>query len=231
MFICAAHKALDLTAFNRLYAYPVEPVISSDRLIILDSGAFALSQSKKQMDADYMYRLAAHYERFKQHRNVHCIAPDVFKNPAKSLQQFRYFRETYSDVPVCPVLQSRSKQIDLFCMKKQIDEYFRLSSSNPRFICLSNHKFEPLKQHRELSYLLEQIRLKFKQAWVHVLGAGYSHNNVKDWLAVGVDSVDSISYYTDAQQNLRWLEHSYGHEASGLPFAELALENARVANT
>lgn len=228
MFVCAAHKALNLRAFNRLYAFPVVPDLAGDNMVILDSGAFALSKSKKQMDADYIDALAAHYRKFLTRKNVYAVAPDVFKNPAQSLKQYRDFISRH-DVLVAPVLQFPGSAIDLFNVKKQVQAYGGLSKSG--LVCISNNKFCPLKQHKELSYITDLVRQAFGSVWVHVLGAGYSHNNVKDWLKTGVNSIDSISYYTDAQHKLRWLPHSYQHEASALPFAALAIENATVANT
>jgi len=228
MFICAAHKQLDLTQLPRLYAYPTKPDLSGDKMIILDSGAFALSKSKKRMDAEYMQCLADHYRRYSTRENVYAIAPDVFKNPVKSLQQFRYFSAEYPDIDIAPVIQFNNRTIDLFNAKKQIDAYSQYSKS--KLVCISNNKFKPLTQHNDLRRITDFIRARFGNVWVHVLGAGYSHNNVRDWLKTGVNSIDSISYYTDAQNKLAWLPHSYQHESSALPFTELAMHNAKLAN-
>lgn len=229
MFVCAAHKSLNLQKFNRLYAFPTVPDLAGDNMVILDSGAFALSKSGKKMNADYMQRLADHYRHYQTRDNVFCIAPDVFKNSFLSVRQYQNFIADFADVPVCPVVQFKSSTIDLFSTKKQIDSYAQMRQS--RFVAISNNAFCPLKQHKELSYITDYIRRRFGSVWVHVLGAGYSHNNVKDWLKTGVNSIDSISYYTDAQHNMRWLAHSYNHEISQLDFKTLAIENARVANT
>jgi len=228
MFVCAAHKSLDLRDFDRLYAYPNKPDLSGDCLVILDSGAFALSKSKHKMDERYMHDLAEHYSQYMIRNHVYAIAPDVFKNSYKSIQQFQYFIEKYPDIQVAPVIQFFSSTIDLFNAKKQIDKYSTLSNS--KLVCISNNSFCPINQYRELSYIVSCIRQKFNDVWVHVLGAGYSHNNVKDWLKTGVNSVDSISYYTDAQYNLAWIPHSYQQEISELSFDELAIHNANVAN-
>ncbi len=228
MYVCAAHKSLNLSGFNRLYAYPAIPDLSGEEMVILDSGAFALSKSKKQMDAEYIDTLAQHYRQFLGRENVYAIAPDVFKNRIKSMRQYELFTEQYRDIPICPVIQFSNSTIDLFNAKKQIDHYAAIKKS--RLVCLSNNRFNPVSQSQSLRFIVDYIRKHFGNVWVHVLGAGYSYNNVQDWMKTGVNSVDSISYYTDAQHNLRWLPYSYGHESSNIPFSKLALINAQVAN-
>lgn len=228
MFITASNKKLDLLRFNRLYAFPTVPILDAKHKIILDSGAFGLSKSGGKMDANYMLKLAEHYKKYGNQSNVFCISPDVFKNPAQSIKQYKEFIHKYS-IKIVPVLQFKSKEIDLFNIKKQIDEYSHLSNS--KMICISNNKFNPVKQSRELKYIVEKIRLKFDDIWIHVLGAGYSHNNVKDWMKLGVNSIDSISYYTDAQHGLAWKKDSYQTETSEIDFVRLALHNANMANT
>ena len=83
MFILSSNKKLEpeLSGFDRLYAYPNIPNITPEHMIILDSGAFALSCKKQKMDNEYIQQLAKHYEQYVQHKNVYFIAPDVFKFP------------------------------------------------------------------------------------------------------------------------------------------------------
>ena len=227
MFITASNKKLDLLRFNRLYAFPTPPILDSKHKIILDSGAFGLSKSGGKMDAVYMLKLAEHYKKYGNQSNVFCIAPDVFKSPAQSIKQYKEFMNKYN-IKIAPVLQFKYQNIDLFDIKKQINEYSRLSNS--RMVCISNNKFNPIKQGAELKYIVEKIRLKFDDVWIHVLGAGYSHNNVKDWMKLGVNSMDSISYYTDAQAGLAWKANSYQTEPNSCKFRELATHNAMMAN-
>lgn len=224
MYVCASHKELDLRKFNRLYSFPNIPVLDDHNRIILDSGAFGLSKSGRAMDDEYIASLASHYKQYAKQDNVFCIAPDVFKNPALSMRQYEHFRSAHN-VNVVPVLQFHSKNIDLFSAKKQIHYYSQYSRG---MICISNNKFDPVKQKKELIYLVVEIKKLF--SLIHVLGAGYSHNNVKDWLRLGVNSIDSISYYTDAQAGIAWVRDSYKTEASSLTFKDLAIYNASVAN-
>jgi hypothetical protein len=229
MFILSANKLLnpELRDFNRLYAYPTIPDLDDEKTILLDSGAYMLSMQRRVMTLGYIDKLAAHYQHYAISDNIHCIAPDCFKNPVVSIRQYRHFVDNYS-VPIAPVLQFVSSEIDLFNTKKQIDTYARLSKS--RMICLSNNKFNPVKQSRELLHIVDNIRRKFSNTHIHVLGAGYNHNNVKDWMKLGIDSMDSVSYYTDAQHRLAWRRNSYETQASDLSFKEIALHNARTAN-
>ncbi|MCK4499885.1 hypothetical protein KAU11_05265, partial [Candidatus Babeliales bacterium] len=110
-----------------------------------------------------------------------------------------------------------------------IDEYSKISKS--KMICISNNKFNPIKQSNELLYIIERIKLNFADVWIHVLGAGYNHNNVKDWSELGIDSIDSISYYTDAQHKIAWKLDSYQTKSSTLSFEQLAIYNAEIANS
>lgn len=223
MFVCCYNKRLkrELLDFNRLYAYPNEPDIN-DKMVILDSGAFHLSKSGKRMDDKYIDSLATHYKRFHQFKNVHCIAPDTFKNPFDSMRKYKEFKEKYPNISICPVIQSKSSNIDIFDIKKQIKFY-----DDHEFICFSNNKFDPVKQKQELKYIRGLIPDK---TWVHVLGAGYSHNNVKDWVKLGYNSIDSVSYYTDAESKIKWVKNSYNTEPSVYEFKKTALFNAKIAN-
>jgi len=231
MFIASTQMSLssDLLHYNRLYAYPNIPEISDTPIIILDSGAFALSMRKGYMDAEYIEKLAAHYQGYDHLDNIYCVAPDVFKNPYISMKQYKDFVEKYT-INAVPVLQFSSPQPDLFKVKKQIDFYHRLNE-DIKMMCLSNHKFNPVKQYKELQFIVNIIRETFNEnILIHVLGAGYNHLDVLDWLKIGVDSLDSISYYTDAQQHQKWVKGSYKVEHSDLPFKDLALLNLKIAN-
>ena len=43
-------------------------------------------------------------------------------------------------------------------------------------------------------YMKEELRVD----WIHILGAGWSLQDIKDWQDVGYyDSMDSIAYYTE----------------------------------
>jgi hypothetical protein len=228
MYVCAAHKVLDISSFNRLYAYPNIPLLDDNHRIILDSGAFGLSKSGRSMDESHIAKLAKHYETYGKKANVFCIAPDVFKNATLSMRQYKDFIAKYEKIKIVPVIQFVSSYIDFFSIKKQVTAYQKITNS--RMICISNNKFDPVKQFKELKFIVDEIKRKNGDILIHVLGAGYSHNNVKDWMEIGVDSIDSISYYTDAQAGLEWIAGSYKTNSSTLRFHDLAIRNAEVAN-
>ncbi len=228
MYLCAAHKSLDISSFNRLYAYPNIPLLDDSHRIILDSGAFGLSKSGGEMNGLYISKLAKHYKKYGNQANVFCIAPDVFKNSTQSIKQYEEFIGRHKEIKVAPVIQFTSSHIDLFSIKKQIATYQKITNS--RMFCISNNKFDAVKQFKELKFIVDEIKRKNGNILIHVLGAGYSHNNVKDWMKTGVDSIDSISYYTDAQAGLEWVMGSYKTNSSTLCFSDLAIKNAELAN-
>jgi hypothetical protein len=203
-------------------------VIDDKHRIILDSGAFGLSKSGGAMDESYINKLARHYVKYGRKKNVFCIAPDVFKNATKSIKQYKAFIAKYKTIKIAPVIQFSSSCIDLFSTKRQIANYLKITNS--KMICISNNRFDPVVQNKELKFIVDEIRRGNDNILIHVLGAGYSHNNVKDWMKTGVDSIDSISYYTDAQAGLEWVAGSYKTNSSTLRFHELAIRNAEVAN-
>ena len=227
MFVLSANPRLnpEILAYDRLYAYPSLPVITDGQLIILDSGAFALSFKKQRMDEAYIAKLAAHYEAYRDFKNVYFVAPDVFKYPELSMRQFEYFK-TLCDVDAAPVLQFKTPNADLFSAKKQINFY--RTFGNVRMICLSNHKFDIDKQAGNIQRILEMIRSAFGDIKIHVLGAGFNSLDVAKWMATGVTSMDSISYYSDAPRH-KWVFGSASLQASNDGFKQTALYNAQIA--
>lgn len=227
MFIACYEERIkkEIVLFDRLYAYPRVPDISGTKVVILDSGAFALSKRNGKMDDKYLKDLAVHYKKYSTRDNVLCISADVFKSPSLSMSQFLKFNILFDNA--VPVLQFATSNIDLFDVKKQIRFYAK--NSNQKTICISNNKFDPIKQKKELSFIVETI-INHGFDWIHVLGAGYSHNDVKDWHEIGVNSIDSISYYTDAQSGVEWISDSYRNKHSDDNFKTIALKNLRTAN-
>lgn len=232
MFICSSHKSLNLAEFERLYAFPNQPDLSGDKTVLLDSGAFALSMRNQSMDKAHIESLAKYYNQHGLVRNnVHCIAADVFKNPSLSMQQYAEFIKTVSrEVSISPVLQfPRKGFVDLFSARKQLIFYKKNAIVKPRLICVSNHAFDATKCHDALVRLAWLIRDIFDDVHIHVLGAGFNSLDVARWLQTDVDSIDSISYYTDAQSKMKWTLGSCSVEKSQESFSEIAMHNANVA--
>ena len=42
---------------------------------------------------------------------------------------------------------------------------------------------------------------KMQVEWLHVLGAGWSLEDIKNWQSLGSDSIDSIAYYNTKKEN------------------------------
>ena len=229
MFILSSNKKLEpeLSGFDRLYAYPNIPNITPEHMIILDSGAFALSCKKQKMDDEYIQQLAKHYEQYVQYKNVYFIAPDVFKFPELSMKQFLYFR-SICNVDVAPVIQFKSPTADIFSAKKQI-KFYKEHAPDLRLICISNHAFNIERQSSAISEIVKMIRYSWgRNIKIHVLGAGFNSKNVADWMKTGVTSMDSVSYYSDSPKH-KWIFGTDRLEASTQNFKETALYNASVA--
>ncbi|MFU8927569.1 hypothetical protein [Acinetobacter puyangensis] len=230
MFILSSNKKLEpeLSNFDRLYAYPNLPNITPEHMIILDSGAFALSCKNQKMDDEYIQNLARHYEQYVQHENVYFVAPDVFKCPELSMRQFLYFKQI-CNVDAAPVIQFRSPVADLFDAKVQI-KFYKEHAPNLRLICISNHAFNIGAQATNIDRIVKMIRYTWgMEIKIHVLGAGFNSKNVADWVKTGVTSMDSVSYYSDAQVRQQWVFGQSYVVASSDNFKLLALKNAEIA--
>lgn len=172
-------------------------------LVILDSGAYSLSQSssKKEIDDIYMYHLAEYYyhniEKYKN-SNIICVSPDKFLNPAQSMYNFMKWNRTnnFKACEVAAVLQSSRKgYADYNELKKQAEFYSNYTDkiffSNPG---LTGKDAKMYHLDRLFKYMKEKLSIK----WIHNLGAGWSLQDIRDWQDIGyIDSMDSIAYYTE----------------------------------
>lgn len=216
-----------LLPYARLYAFPTEPEPpAGDKFIILDSGAFGLSQAGKRMDSDYIQRLKAHYQRF-QADNVLCIAPDEYLSPSVSVA--RYLE--WDGPAVVPVLQfARARKLDATGLFRQLSAYAPFAERLPRYqgrpvVALSNPGlYADEVAPSTLAFICSLIRRTFPNAWIHMLGAGWNIQDIRGWAARpgGFDSMDSIAYYTAAQAGEAWRDR-------GQDWRETALYNAQAA--
>ena len=181
---------------NRLFAYPNIPSFENQRLVILDSGAFLLSQLKKEMDTKYMFNLSAYYEKYsKVYDNILCIAPDVFKSPFKTIKNIKKWRNLKLFKNITPVLQnSQNRKIDIDELIYQIDFYISLGYKT---LCYSIYNANAiLHKHQNI----EKVFLYAKEhgiEHIHCLGAGWSLDDIIVWQEIkGWDTMDSIAYYT-----------------------------------
>ncbi|MFZ4816390.1 MAG: hypothetical protein ACOYL5_17780 [Phototrophicaceae bacterium] len=202
-------KANDWIAQHpRLYAYPKLPDTSGSELVILDSGAFGLSMRGQSMNATYLHALAAYYRQYAA-TNVIAVAPDQFKAPQVSMNQFKVWHEAGSPT-VSPVLQMRShKRFDLADLHRQLVLYQRFPL--PRWqgrpvICFSNAGWHGIEFQRHVLSLKLVLQRAFPSGvWLHNLGAGWDIEDIHAWRDCGIfASADSIAWYTDADAGVEW---------------------------
>lgn len=186
---------------NRLFAFPNIPTFDNKALVILDSGAFALSQSKKKITSKYMFELSEYYHKYsKQYNNILCIAPDVFKNPLASISNIKKWRYFNLYKNITPVLQnSQSLIIDKDELIYQIDFYASLGYKTLCYSIFGANAILHKQQH------IEEVFLYAKEKGIkhiHCLGAGWSLEDIKVWIEIkGWDTMDSIAYYATKNIN------------------------------
>lgn len=226
LYITCAPPGSPAPSDNWLYAHPRVPVSAPERgaICILDSGAYALSQRGQSITPAYMQVLAAYYRAHGS--GAHCIAPDVFLDPAQTLANWRYWQETLRGPVVVPVIQFAKKgKLDLMLAHRQARSY----AGHP-FVAISNPGLTAAQSARQnIVELCAIVRSVSGAARLHNLGAGWSPKDVAAWRDLGCfDSIDSIAYYTDAQDG--WLWRLDGKRVrSDLPQPELIALNACAA--
>lgn len=177
----------------RLYAFPCEPRFENGGLVILDSGAFGLFHSGGKITFAYMQMLSAHYQKYYR-ENMICVAPDVARNPVQSMLNFQKWNKNKLFQHITPVIHSDNKLS--FNEKAMLDqaEYYREYSDK---ILVGAPKITG-KQAKATH--LDSVFVKLKQMgyrWIHKLGVGWNIDDIKSWRDIqGLDSFDSISYYT-----------------------------------
>lgn len=161
--------------------------------IILDSGAFALSQTKRAIDTAYINALEQYYFYNADERCI-CVAPDVFLNPVQSMYNFRKW-QSMSSIKVAAVLQAERKgNININNLMKQAEFYRKYTDtiffSNP---ALTAETAKNLKIQKLFKFMKQELEVK----WIHNLGAGWNLTDIQNWKNIGYfDSMDSIAYYT-----------------------------------
>lgn len=208
----------------KLFAFPKIPK-SHSKLSILDSGAFGLSQKWKEIDAQHMRLLAAHYRKYCGD-GIYGIAPDKFLDPKQTMKNFEYWMRKHK-VRVAPVIQcTHKKQVNIYEVMKQISFY---KPHGPEFVCFSNPGLQFRESAQQIKEAIEVLRKELPEAWVHVLGAGWNFEDVKDWLTLsGADSIDSIAYHTSASVGRKFRINSREEVLSSDSFEENLRHNIKV---
>jgi hypothetical protein len=226
-FVCPAFAAMKLLDFSRLYAFPRKPGFPpDDGIVVCDSGAWSLShRADARMSEDYMYRLAEHYRRYQSER-VYCIAPDEYLNPQRTMKNWLWWTQNVPDVLVVPVIQfERVKRLDLAVVVRQARFY---APFEPSFLAISNPGLRAIESEL-MPQICDVVRKVTGAHWLHNLGAGWSPRDVREWRELGCfDSLDSIAYYTDAQDGWKWRVDGKRAKSTD-DWRDLAHGNARVA--
>lgn len=208
---------------SRLYAYPAIPEPPpTDGFIILDSGAYALSRSGRNMTKAWMRSLADHYQRYGGER-VHCIAPDVYLDPVRTIRNWQWWQDEI-ELPIVPVIQfKQTRRLDVYTVMQQARFYTRW---RPSFVTISNPGLRAVECQDVMPTICQLVRQITGCEWLHNLGAGWDVKDIQAWAAwaeitpPGFDSIDSIAYYTAAQGGERW----FGYDGS---WQDTAVANAR----
>ncbi len=193
---------------HRLYAYPSEPELpTGDEFVILDSGAFWLSKAGGRsggMSQAYMHCLAEHYAKYQtSDAALVCVAPDVYGNPEQTMRQWAWWHS--EGLPqVAPVIQFTQKHLDHNEVSIAIRQCAYYRAWSPEFVLVSNLCVPGIRAAQGMPLILSVVQKVLHPRWIHVFGAGWSPEDIRAWREIGPDSIDSIAYYTAAQEGQSW---------------------------
>ena len=180
------------------------------------------------MNAEYISAMFDFYNNYGQREDVFCIAPDVVGNAKKSMEQYEKYATEQKKIAIVPVLQLPKKRIDLTSLVRQCEFYKKFS---PKMVAFANNFGRASESIlNDLKASSKIIRHYFKDTWVHVLGAGYDCQDALNWISVGFDSCDSLSYYTCAQKRELWISGSHECEIVDFAVQQIALQNAKIVD-
>lgn len=207
----------------RLYAFPTVPELpEAGEFVILDSGAYGLSKRGKTMDKRHMASLAQHYAEHGAGNDAPlvAIAPDAYPFPHLTMKNWTYWHEK-GYPPVAPVIQFEHGRVDWLAVQMQARFY---TAWDTPFVCVSNPGLRGVvARSKGMGKAIAQVRRIMQARWIHVLGAGWDVEDARAWSSIeGVDSLDSVAYYTAAQSGEVWGE-------AGAHWADTAVFNLEAA--
>lgn len=192
-----------------LFSYP-HNVEERGEKRILSSGTWGIASMKRgnYKERDWQHLYSWYKENSKFNNTGWYMMPDEYLRPKNTMQNFLRWKKLYPDIDVVPIIQfKREKEIDLLGALEQIEFYMQF---NPVRICISNPAMEALQWNKYLSILGKKIKSYNENCWIHVLGAGWSFADIKNYIVIDeIDSIDTIAYYTDAKQHKVW--YTSGH--------------------
>ncbi len=203
---------------------------------VLDCGTWGLHTRGKRYAERGFADLAAYY---RTHSASWRAAPDEYLRPDRTMENWRDWQRLFPDVPVAPVIQyQREGRPSASEVLRQLEEYASASSG---VLLISNPGMTAGAWLDHLAWAVAEVKRAVPGVWVHVLGAGWDPVDIALYRRVpGLDSIDSIAYYTDAQRGVAW---RLGGKGPGRPdgcpcpactsgvrgMAALAMHNAWVA--
>lgn len=183
-----------IKGISRLFAYPKAPHFENrGSLVILDSGAYGLSLQGRKITKAHMKKLDEHYRKYANEKTL-CIAPDEFLGPMQSMWNMRkWFKNGYYPDIAAVIQADRMRKIDINNLKYQADYYSNFTDE----FCFSNNGLTgKMAINFNLEKLFEYMKKELGAKWIHVLGAGWSLQDIKDWQQIRYfDSLDSVAYY------------------------------------
>lgn len=189
-----------IKGISRLFAYPSKPHFENQGAItILDSGAFAIYQSKNRyaMGKNYISRLNQHYQQYGTASNVICVAPDVLGSVQKTMRNFQDWMKNGYYPKISPVLQRNSVIPNIDLLKYQIEFYADIAQSKTILIPAGTDG----KTAKAIGFPKVTEYCKRYFDWVHVLGAGWTLEDIRHWQSIdSVDSIDCTNYYRPYNQ-------------------------------
>jgi hypothetical protein len=119
----------------------------------------------------------------------------------------------------------QNREIDLYTALRQAQFYGKQD-----VVCFAN-PFLTARQARRKNVheLFALLRESMHCRRLHVLGAGWTPEDIAGWRELGADSIDSIAWYTDAQEKKVWRLDGSIIPAPHLTFEERLHQNIQVA--
>ena len=227
IFICPQPPRMTIDGVDALYPFPRPPKLNAHKRIILDSGAFGLAQRGKAIDYHHMRRLAGYYRKYGASNDwpVVGIAPDVFLDHNATMKNWRWWHDNIG-LPVVPVIQFSSRRLDPYVIIRQSKFY---AGYKPPVVAIGNPMLSATESRELMPMIAYTVRQITGARWIHHLGAGWSPKDIMAWREMNCfDSIDSIAYYTDAQNGKMW-HASGGITLSTFDFTIVARHNAFTA--
>lgn len=188
-----------------LFSFPHEPGPRGARRI-LSSGTWGLHSAGRLYARRRFDALAHYYLRHDALCNTGWrMMPDEYLRPHRTARNLEEWRRCWPGLAVVPIIQmAREKHVDCYLVKRQVQQYAEAARC-AGCICISNPAFHGLEWRDELAWCVEQVRAALPDVWIHVLGAGWGPGDIWVYSRVpGLDSVDTITYYADAQRGVMW---------------------------